>query len=124
MRVESCKKPHYNLANRAQQLPPKAEDGPLSFCTHKAKGHQGDPPARTERQSTGARAYQPRDSAVRVQINSPLAKAGSDVRALATLTRLKVNGLKHLKRGLSQAKYALQRTRERKKTNINNKTKA
>ena len=55
------------LANYAQQLPPKAADEPLSFCTHKEKG-RNDPQARSERQPTGARAYQPKDSAVRVQI--------------------------------------------------------
>ena len=60
-----------NLASYAQQLPPKAADGPLSFCTHKEKGHQGDPQARSERQPTGARAYLPMDSAVRVLIPPP-----------------------------------------------------
>ena len=58
--------------NHAQQQPPKAADEPLSFCTHKEKGHQGDPQARSERQPTGARAYLPMDSAVRVLI-PPLA---------------------------------------------------
>ena len=45
-----------NLAKHAQQLPPKAADEPLSFCTHKEKG-RNDPQARSERQPTGARAY-------------------------------------------------------------------
>ena len=57
--------------NHAQQQPPKAADEPLSFCTHKEKGHQGDPQARSERQPTGARAYLPMDSAVRVLIPPP-----------------------------------------------------
>ena len=60
-----------NLASYAQQLPPKAADGPLSFCTHKEKGHKSDPQARTELRPTGARAYQTSDSAVRVQIPPP-----------------------------------------------------
>ena len=38
-----------NLAKHAQQLPPKDEDEPLSFCTHKEKG-RNDPQARSERQ--------------------------------------------------------------------------
>ena len=69
--------PQKDLASNAHQLPPKAVDEPLSFCTHKEKGHQGkhqgDPQARSERRPTGARAYLPnKDSAVRVQ-SPPLA---------------------------------------------------
>ena len=70
------KKTHYLvLAKDAQQLPPKTADEPLSFCTHKEKGHQGkhqgNPQARSERRPTGTRAYLPRDSAVRVQSPPP-----------------------------------------------------
>ena len=70
------KKTHYiALAIDAQQLPPKTADEPLSFCTHKEKGHQGkhqgNPQARSERRPTGARAYLQSDSAVRVQSPPP-----------------------------------------------------
>ena len=72
VRVVIRKKSHYlALANYAQQLPPKAADEPLSFCTHKEKGHRNDPQARSEQQPTGTRAYQPTDSAVRGRIPPP-----------------------------------------------------
>ena len=68
VRVLLSKVTHYMvLANsHAQQLPPKAADEPLSFCTHKEKGHRSAPQARSEQQPTGARAYLTADSAVRV----------------------------------------------------------
>ena len=83
--------PYNILANYAHHLPPKAADRLLSFCTHKEKGRRDDPQAKSEQRPTGGRAYQLKDSAVRVQ-SPPLAKAGSAVRAFAALTRLKASG--------------------------------